>query len=490
MAEQTKTVDVTAQNLALFEGLEPAGVFRHFCALSAVPRVPGSMQKVSDFIVAFAESLGLCCRRDGHCNVVVTKPAHPQRQSSPGVMLQAHLDMVCEKEPGSPHNFAADPLRLRLDGTKVTASGTTLGADNGVGVAYMMALMEDAELVHPKLELVFTTDEETDMSGAANLEFDKLESRIVLNLDSPPIGVCGAGELEARMRLPVARTAPKAGAVALALSVGGLVGGHTGQNAMLERGNAITLLNRLLMELRQRVPIQLADFQGGAGMSSAFARSAQCVVLVDSADTARVAEVASAMEATFKRELKLRDPDVAVRVETIEETPASALSDGDFDKLCNLLLLLPDGVFLANKQFPGYMEACSNVGVISLREEEAYATILIRSVTDSTKYYLHQKVVAVCRLLGAQCETGHDVPQWDYNVDEDILALLRDVYKEDSLKVSPGTLECGFFCRHIPNACVLSLGCPYYNAHSPSEYFLTDEALKYWDLLLQFLRRA
>ncbi len=490
MAKNSAFDTMTNENIALFYGLEPQAVYRHFCHLSAIPRAPGNREAASRFVCEHAEKLGLAYHCDTHCNVVVQKPAHKTRKGAPSVLLQAHLDMVCEKDENSTHNFDTDPLQLCLNAGKVTAKGTTLGADNGVGVAYMMALMESENILHPALELVFTTDEESDMSGARELDYSTLHSRLVINLDSPPIGVCGAGELEVRMHMPVEKVPATENTGALLIEVQGLQGGHTGQNAMLERGNAIVLLNRILIALQKRLAFSLAHVQGGSGMSSAYARSAKAVVLVKPDAVPLVRDLVLEMEEQFKQELLLRDPLVSVCVKAYEAECGQVLQKKDVERLQRLLLLLPDGVFLQNKRFPGAMQICSNVGVLDLFADEVYLSILIRGMNESGKQYLYEKVLAACDSFDVRHEIDHDVPPWEENVDEAVLNTLKKVYTDCNWEVSQGTLECGFFCRNLPGSSVLSLGCPYYNAHSPSEYFLVEEAERYWKLLLQFLEQV
>ncbi len=481
---------ITNTNIELFQGLEPQRVYFHFCHLSSIPRAPGNREAVSNFVYEFAQRLNLTVRRDALYNVVVQKPAHKKRAGAQSILLQAHLDMVCEKEPKSDHDFNKDALQLHLKDGKVTAKGTTLGADNGVGVAYMMALMERDDILHPALEFVFTTDEETDMSGARGLDYASLNSRLIINLDSPPIGVCGAGELEVRMRMPVEWQCAEENTVPLLIEVYGLKGGHTGQNAMLERGNAIVLLNRILTALQKEGTFTLADVHGGNGMSSAYARSAKAIVYVKNNTVPQVEKLVAEMEVLFKQELQLRDPEVKVRVQCHETAGKQVLKNQDYERLRRLLLLLPDGVFLQNKRFDGAMQVCSNVGVLELFENEVYVSILIRSMNESGKNYLYEKVKAACNSFDVGYEIDHDVPPWEENIDDSILQLLKKIYAQYKWEVSQGTLECGFFCRNLPNSSVISLGCPYYNAHSPSEYFLTKEAEHYWELLIQFLEQV
>lgn len=474
-------------NDTVFAGLEPSRVFECFYDLSMVPRVPGKQRKVSDFIVDYAKSLNLPHEQDAALNVVIRKPGSPGYENSEPVVLQAHMDMVCEKDPGVKHDFETDPLVLRIVGDKIMATGTTLGADNGVGVAYMMALLADNKAMHPPLECVFTTDEETDMGGAFGLDYSKIKSKIFINLDAPALMVCGSGELEVQMRIPRVSEPVKPGAKQFSLKVAGLMGGHTGLNAMAERGNAIVYLNRILIALSKAVPFQLVSMQGGAGMSSAFARNAECVVAIPEESVDKAKAIVEERLSLFKSELQKRDPDMTVAFDPCSATAEKAFSEKTASTLINLVCTLPDGVFSLNKDFPGAMESCSNVGVLETNEKEIYVAILIRATVAGKKYYLYEKVVRVCDALGVAHVIGRDLPHWDYALTPRLKELMEKIYPELKFSLSQGTLECGIFSANLPEACVIALGSPFYDAHSPSEYCLVSETKYYWEKLLEFL---
>lgn len=476
-------------NYNAIEGLEPKAVLKYFADLSQVPRMPGRQKQVSDFLADYVRELGLPCIQDAHLNVIARKPASPGYEAAPPVMIQAHMDMVCEKDPGVIHDFARDPLTLRREGDKITADGTTLGADNGIGVAFIMALLADPALQHPALEAVFTTDEETDMGGAFSLDYSQFKSRLILNLDAGAVIVSGSGELEVEMRFGKGVTPVKSASSQYTVRIGGLIGGHTGANAMAERGNAIVLLNRLLLALGKEIDYQIINMQGGAGMSSAFARNAECTIAFAAADLAAVKAVVDRHLTIYREELKKRDPGVTVEMLPAAAEYPEALDAKTADILQKLLCILPDGVFSLNRDFPGAMESCSNVGVVETYEKEMFVTILIRSVIAGKKYYLYDKVTMLCDALGVAHRIGRDLPHWDYNVDDKLAKLLREVYPDLEPTVSQGTLECGIFCANLPGASVIALGSPYYNPHSPREYFLVSETEIFWKRLLEFLAK-
>ena len=421
--------------------------------------------------------------------MVARKPASEGYEDEPTVMLQAHLDMICEKELYTNHDFRKDPIRLIREGDTIMADGTTLGADDGIGVAFIMSILEDNSLKHPEIEAVFTTDEETDMGGAFNLDYSKIKSRLILNLDAEAIGVCGSGELELEMTLPIKRESVRKKSELCRIKIAGLKGGHSGMNSMDERGNAILILTRLLLAMQNRVDFRLADINGGQGMSSAFARNSTCVISYPSAHREDVTRILEDEFAVVKKELERRDP--GVKMDLIYEVEVyDQVIDGDTqDKLLDLLTILPDGLFSLNREFPGAMESTSNIGVIETREDEIFVTILIRSFLPGKKYFLLRKAVRLCELLDISHKIGRDLPHWEYNVSERLMKILNDVYPDTEFHASQGTLESGIFNMNIPDSTVISLGSPYYEAHSPSEYLSIAETEDYWDMLISFLER-
>ena len=482
--ERRNTMDMYEQ----IKGLEPQNVLRCFWDLSRVPRPSGYRQPVSNFVADYARALGLEVHQDAAWNVIVRKPGSKGSENAPPVMLQAHLDMVGEKVPGNPHDFSKDPIKLVIDGDKVTADGTTLGADDGIGVALMMAILADDTLRHPPIEAVFTTDEETDMSGAMALDFSQFKSKTILNLDSSPVEVCGAGELSFVVRFTCERTALQAGYGVYALSVSGLQGGHSGDNAIDERASANDLAARVLCALEKELPLQILSFTGGADFSTAFAREATALLALPESDLPAAEKVVAKCLADFKHELKHRDAGVTLAL-TAAESELAPLGDRAAEKLLTLLSCLPDGLLALNREFPGKMETCSNVGVVKTSEEEIAIFVTMRSMIASRRYNLFNKVERLCKALGVAYTVLTDLPQWDYTASEELMALVREIYPDEEIACAQGTLEAGFFCTNMPGASFISLCPPYYNPHSPSEYFLLSECEKYYKKLLVMLER-
>ncbi|NCB42852.1 MAG: beta-Ala-His dipeptidase [Clostridia bacterium] len=460
----------------LFKGKEPQDVLKKFYDISQIPRVPGDMKQISDYMVRWAKDLALEVVQDETYNVLVRKPASKGMEGRPTIILQSHLDMVCEKDPDVQHDFSKDPLQLRVvDGNKVMATGTTLGADDGIGVAQTMAILEDDTLVHPTIEALFTIDEETDMKGAWNFDCSQLKGKTLVNLDSCARMIAGSGELEYRMRFPKKTEKIISGSRLKKITIGGLIGGHTGGNAMQERGNAIMLVNRILLELEKEMSYQLVYMQGGNGLSSAYARNASAIIAFDSKYEDKVAEICDKQMEIYKHELAHRDPGVTFSMKEVHSEDGLAMNHKTAETLRCLILLLPDGVFTRNQTYEGCMESTSNVGVVETKETEMYLTVLIRSFMENRKYYLLDKVKTLCKILDVKTELGYNIPHWEFCVSESMMNLVADIYKEYPISVTQGTLETGIFYEHMPGVEIIALACPYYNAHSPEEYLLIDE---------------
>lgn len=470
----------------VFGSLEPRAVLQKFYQVSQVPRVPGRQRQISDHMMAWAKGLGLAAEQDAACNVLVRKPASPGYGPHPPVILQSHLDMVCEKEPQVVHNFDTDPLELYVEKGVLRARGTTLGADDAAGVAMVMALLEDKTAVHPAIEALFTTDEETDMGGAWQFDCSRLTGHTLINLDATAGMVCGAGELEVEMRLAKQTVPVHPGSRLFTVRAGGLLGGHTGANAMKERASAIQLVNRVLLELAKHAPFQLVTMQGGAGMSSAFARDAAATLALEPVHAGALEQAVETMRACYAEELAQRDPDWWVRVEPAGQAE-TALAEDTARTLMTLLQLLPGGVCTLSKTFAGCMESTANTGVVETDGEEVFVTNLVRAMVASQKYRLYDQVTALCRVLGVKTAVARDIPHWQYRLSPPTRDLMERIYPDCPPTAVEATVEAGIFSAHMPDAEILALGCPFYGAHSPAEYVTLAELKIYYDRLKEFL---
>ena len=467
-------------------GLEPRRALEWFCDISEVPRVPHKQERITGFLVSRIKELGLDCYHDATGNVVAWKPASPGYENAPSVAIQAHMDVVCEKVPGSTHNFETDPVTLLRDGDKIFADGTTLGADNGLGMAFILAFLEDKNARHPALEAIFTANEETDMTGAYNLDYSRIKSRIILSLDAEAVRVSGNGELEVEMTFGKTLDPVPQGSVARELRIAGLWGGHSGKNAMAERGNAVILCNRVLLALDKKIPYRMCAIQAGAGMSSAIARNATCVITFPSTEAAAAAAVAEEQFALFREELAGKEPDMQLAFSPCE-MPSSVFSGGTARRLTRLLTMLPEGVFSRSER--NTMESNVNTGVVETRDSDLFVTTLIRSNRASKKYYLLDKIYAVCDTLDVVHTIGRDLPHWEYAVDDRLAGLLKEIYPDRPFETGQGTNECGIFGQNIPGASIIGLGPIAHDPHSPNEHIFGAEAKLAWDRFTEFMAR-
>ncbi len=471
-------------------GLEPKEVLKWFDALSCIPRGSGDLGKVSDAVAAWLRDMGLRAEKDAWCNVKGFKAASPGCEDRPTLMLTAHLDMVCAKEDGSAHDFLRDPIPVYLagDGDTITADGTTLGADDGMGAAMILALLEDETLAHGPIEAAFTADEETDMSGALNMDYSDFSAEVVVNLDGDPIGVAGAGELDTRAVLDFEKEAAAEGWAFFKISVSGLQGGHSGMEATKERGNAAMLLARTLAALEKETPFRLADMLSGNDSSTAFAYYASAVVAVPEEGERALQAVISRLQADFSAELRGRDEGVQLRAEKCAAAEWVAAA-ADTARLLDFLLLVPEGVQSRNMDFPALMESSVNTGVIRTEESAFVVLSTIRSGVKSRKYALYERMERLCALLGAALSIDNDLPEWPRKLSPELEALCRECFPDSPVIVEEATNECGIFCANLPNASVVSLQCPYEGAHSTSERISLKNVGIYYARLREFVEK-
>jgi len=474
------------------DGLTPRSVWGHFAALAAIPRPSGQEEKAAAFVIGVAERAGAKVGRDARGNVVARVPATPGRERSATVVLQTHLDMVCEKNRGVTHDFDTDPIRPKVDGDWVRASGTALGADNGIGVAAALAAATDPAVIHGPLELLFTLDEETGLTGAAKLDPAILSGRILLNLDSEEDGVifvgCAGGE-DTIIDLPVSWTAPAAGE-GFRLEVTGLKGGHSGLNIIGNRGNALKLTARILDAAAEKgLAFEIASVAGGS-KHNAIPREAEAVLAGDREGLARIAESSLA---AFRTELAGIDDGLAVSV-TPAERPERVLARADRDRLFRLLVALPHGVLGMSRDIPGLVETSSNLAVVAMRGSAIRVATSSRSSVASALTGVLDGIRATVRLAGATFERKDGYPGWKPNLDSQALAVVRSVYakrwgKEPHVTAIHAGLECGLLGERVPGLDMVSFGPQIEGAHSPDEKVSVPSVARFWDALGEVLER-
>lgn len=470
------------------QGIEPRRVLEIFSELCSIPHGSKNEKAISDHIKGFCRSLGLSVFQDKAHNLIINKPASEGCESLPTVILQAHLDMVCEKNGATIHNFLKDPIRVMRDGDRIFADGTTLGADDATGLAFAMCVLESKDIRHPPLEVVLTADEEAGMGGIKALDFGKLSGRIVINLDCSDEGIvvgC-SGVAEAQITLFVERESLARGWKRETLSVFGLRGGHSGLDIAKERGNANVLIARLLSDLKERYDIRLCGIEGG-GHTNAITREAAATIAMREEAAADVALALDVWRETFKKELKISDPAVSVTL-TDGALGLAPLTAKDTARVLDTLALLPSGVIAMNLEVPGLPETSGNIGSVSTKENRVEIRSLYRSALDSKKRLLLDRCALIARLQGGSFSINSNAPEWEYDTNSRLASLIKRVYKSTYgrdlvVEVSHGANECGMFFRNLPGADIVCTGTRIVGAHTPEESVLVSEIQKEWNML-------
>ncbi len=477
------------------EGLEPQLLWEHFYQLSQIPRCSKHEEKAREFVIEVAKRNHLEYKMDNVGNVVVKLPATPGKENAPVVILQSHLDMVCEKNKDVAHDFSKDPIELVRDGEWITANGTTLGADNGIGVAAMLAVMESNDVVHGPLELLFTIDEETGLTGASGLDDHMLEGRTLLNLDSEEDGViyigCAGGR-DTEFFLKKETEAVRSGYVPVKILVTGLQGGHSGLNIHEGRANAIKLLNRLLWNLRNEVDFQLAEMDGG-NKHNAIPRECDAILYVAQEQVATVQQIAAKYDEIFKEEYKFVEKEVRVEVRTEGFTaPSTAFTTALRDNLLNMLYAMPHGVMAMSLAVPGLVETSTNLAVLKTDDQVVSVLTSQRSSVTSRLDEICEMVYAVGALVGADIRQGNGYPAWQPNPDSRVLQIAKAVHQElfgeaPEVKAIHAGLETGIIGAKFPGMDMISFGPTILGAHSPDERVHIPAVQKFWKFLTAML---
>ncbi len=478
------------------EGLEPALVWKYFAEIATIPRCSKHEEKMTAYILATAKKLGLEARADGMGNVVVKKPASPGKEKVRSVALQGHLDMVCEKNKDTVHDFSKDPIELVRKGNLMTANGTTLGADNGIAVATNLAIMEDKTLTHGPLEFLFTVDEETGLTGASGLAHDSLQSRTLMNLDSEEEGhlyVGCSGGRDTTGTWAVAYDPVPKGWVAAQLMVAGLKGGHSGLEIHQGRGNAIKIMNRALLAL-EPLGARLSSIAGG-NKRNAIPRECEAVVVLPAAVMDDGAKAVREFEKLARAEVARADPGLRLTFQPLTGKKVKVLKKAWQKKITTTISALPHGVIKMSADIPGLVETSTNVAVISTDKKGISLATSQRSSVDSEIKEICHGVESVFTLGGAKVVAGDGYPGWKPNLRSPILQLAKRTYqqlfgKEPEVKAIHAGLECGIIGERIPGMDMVSFGPTMEGVHSPDERLHIDTVPKFWRFVLEILKNV
>lgn len=474
------------------EHLFPTLLWKHFEKLCTIPRPSGHEGEAVRYIMDSARRWGLECVCDEVKNVIVRKKASPGFENRRGVILQSHLDMVPQKNEGTEHDFLRDPVVPFVDGEWVRARGTTLGADNGIGAAAALAVLEDASLAHGPLEALFTVDEETGMTGAMNLDSGVLEGDALINLDTEDEGeifIGCAGGVDVLIDVPVTRE-PVNDGVAFTLAVRGLKGGHSGLDINLGRGNAIKVMVRLLYRAVADYDLHIHSFRGGS-VRNAIPREAFCEVVLPEGKAAMFRDYVRSFEETVRSELQVADPGVEVTVDSAP-VPQDVLSPDSQLKLLRALYSCPSGVIRMSDRVDGVVETSGNLAMINSDEEKVTVQCLLRSSVDSSRDDLCCAVESAFLPAGAQVEFSGGYPGWDPDPRSSLLRTMKRVYQElfgnePQVKVVHAGLECGIIKAKYPDLELVSVGPTIRYPHSPDERVHIGSVDKFWKYLLRTL---
>jgi dipeptidase D len=475
--------------------LQPTVVWRHFFDLCRIPRASGQEAAVRDALSEWACERGLCARRDSRGNLILSKAATPGYENRPGVVLQGHLDMVCQKHGSSPHDFGRDPIRPVLRDGWVMAPDTTLGADNGIGVALALAVLEADDLEHPALEVLLTVDEESGMHGAMALERDAVKGRLLINLDTEEWGelyIGCAGSVDVILDTPVSTEAAPAGLQAVGLRLAGLAGGHSGIDIHRQRGNAIKLLAQFLSELTEKgVDFRLASMMGGT-THNAIPREAIAVLRM--ADPSTLQVETESFVARARDRLSDEESGVHIDFERVStQDTEDVLTNDAARKVLTLLHDLPYGVRKMSGQMPGVVETSNNIGELQLEGGRLHVNMMVRSLLESGIHSLSGEIAACFAASGFEgvhvTGTG---PVWHPNPGSKLLALTRDVFRqifgsEATVQVIHAGLECGIFSQLWPDMDMISFGPTIFGAHAPNERVDAASVERVWQLLVGVL---
>lgn len=474
--------------------LEPTALWNNFSDLNAVPRPSKKEERVIEFIKQFGEKLNLPTSVDEVGNVIIKKPATKGMESKQTVVLQSHLDMVHQKNNSTQFDFLTQGIDMFVEGDWVKANGTTLGADNGIGVASIMTLLASTDIEHPALEALFTIDEETGMTGALEFKGGLLSGKIMLNLDTEEdneltIGCAGGVDITANGTY--SHESPK-GNLSFKLTLNGLTGGHSGVDIHKGRGNANKLMNRLLVTLSQKVGIQIASIDGGS-LRNAIPRESVAVVTIDGARKSELLDEVAAYFNILKEECVTTDPKVLVTAEEVA-LPANVLNAAFQSTLLRCVYAAPNGIYRMSPDIKDLVQTSNNVARIIVKDGTYSVQCLTRSSVDSEKTDLQQAITAVFELLGADVTVSGGYPGWTPKPGSPIVKLMSDLYKEmfnaeAHVNACHAGLECGILGTHYPEMQMISFGPNIYGAHSPDERVQISSVQKYWGYLLETLKR-
>ena len=472
------------------EQLDYKGIFRYFSEISEIPRGSGNEQAVSNYLVSFAKEHNLEYTQDEAYNVIMIKEATPGYEEEPAIILQGHMDMVCEKVKDCTHDFLTDGIKLLVKGDYHHADGTTLGGDNGVAVAYILAMLSDESLEHPRLEAIITTDEEMGLNGAKALDLSHLKGKYLINLDSEEedcVLTSCAGGMRCNCTLPIQRVEAKGKRIKL--SLGGMQGGHSGTDIIKERANAPKLLGRLLFELRESNDFSLIHMQGGF-KDNVIPREAEAELLIegDKEEFLKLRDSIAKLMSGYQQEFSASEPGLKYEVEELEEGTFQVLHAVSFEKMLFMLVNMPNGVQVMSSHIPGLVESSLNLGIFITEEDHVLFTDAIRSSLYSYKHYMSNQLNYMISFLGGEFSEYAEYPGWEYKPDSLLREHFKRLYKESTgkemrVEAIHAGLECGIISEKLPGIDAISIGPDMFHVHTVEEKLNIPSTIRVYQLL-------
>lgn len=485
--------------MKVLSSLEPHKVFEYFEEICSIPHGSSNTKKISDYLVTFAREHDLRYIKDQSNNVIIFKDGTPGYEASAPVMLQGHMDMVCEKDKDCNINFERDGLELVLKDGIISANGTTLGGDDGIAVAYALAILDSSDIPHPPLEAVFTVDEEIGMLGAAAIDCSPLKSKIMLNLDSEDEGyllVSCAGGVTAASHIPVSFI-PAADKTLMSINISGLLGGHSGVEIDKNRANANILFGRILYTLNKKLSFNLVSIEGGL-KDNAIVKTAVAVIAVNESDIQTVKDCVSHLESLFKHEYVVSDPDIKVAAEITDSSSESAANDMmdniSTNRVIAALVNMPYGIQGMSSNIEGLVESSLNLGILKTTDTEVVFSYCVRSSIASRKQEMLDKITSLTELLSGYVTLTGDYPAWEYRQDSPLRDLMKDIFteqygREPVIQALHAGVECGLFAGKIPDLDCVSFGPDMKNIHTTNESMDVESVKRTWEYTLEILKR-
>ena len=479
----------------ILSNLEPKSVFNYFEQICSIPHGSRNTKQISDFCVSFAKEHNLKYSQDESNNIIIWKDGTNGYENSPSVIIQGHLDMVCEKEHDCDIDFEKDGLSLIVDGDDIHADRTTLGGDDGIAVAYTLAVLDDEEMAHPPIEAIFTVNEEIGMLGAASLDCSPLKSRIMLNLDSEDEGsllVSCAGGVSTTAHLPL--TFEKTNGLTAEITISGLVGGHSGTEINKDRANSNRLMGRTLYALSKKYDFSLVSVNGGLKDNAIPNKTTAVLILTDAGVKDAFASSVSEMNDTYKHEYAVTDPSLSATVSFSDNTSTDAMTKQSTKAFITALVNLPGGVHRMSHDIDGLVQTSLNMGILKTTENEMQASFSIRSSVSSEKFMLMDMISCLMDSLGGYITNFGEYPAWEFKKESHLRDVMSEVFEEQYgykpiINALHAGVECGLFSEKLPGLDCVSFGPAIYDIHTAKERLSIESVLRTWKFTLEVLKR-